>query len=146
MSCRATSTATPPRPLACLKLGSRNGGASHPSHCAVRHLVGPIFRLKKPPRRPDLRVVWVRAEAPRPTKVRSKMDDSFESLRSVRGPNSAAAPCPIASVKVPSVSPREYCTRWRQHYDRGQQGVGSPNDCPHLLWTFGNRSRTNCAT
>jgi adenylyltransferase and sulfurtransferase len=89
-----------------------------------------FLRLKKPPRRLDCASCGSGSEGMK--KIQS-MHDSYESLRSVRGPNVSVAPCPIASTKVQSVSPSEYYPLWRLHYAPRQHVVGSPPAHPHLL-------------
>jgi adenylyltransferase and sulfurtransferase len=90
-----------------------------------------FLRLKKPPRRLECASCGSGAGGTT-TKIRS-MHDSYESLRSVRGPNSSVAPCPIALAKVRNVSPQEYYPLWRQHNAPGQHVVGSSPEHPHLL-------------
>jgi adenylyltransferase and sulfurtransferase len=96
-----------------------------------------FLRLKKPSRRSDCASCGGPSEGTSTaTKMIQSMQDSYESLRLVRGPNSAILACPVAaSSTVQSVSPREYYPLWRDccDPDRPQQGSSFTNAHPHLL-------------
>jgi adenylyltransferase and sulfurtransferase len=92
-----------------------------------------FLRLKKPARRSDCASCGEPGGPSTSTKMIQSMRDSYESLRLVRGPNSAMAHCPVAASTVQSVSPSEYYPLWRDGHDPDRPEQGRLAAHPHLL-------------